>query len=95
MKVRLEITDEDGTRVNVEFTGAEWQKCLVSFIESFSGQRVQASGPSSASVANYNNSFQQTVSQPLPQVNSQPNQQSSQFFPGSLGHKHRPLCNNR
>jgi len=91
MKVRLEITDEDGTRVNVEFTGAEWQKCLVSFIESFSGKRVQASGPSSASVANYNNSFQQTVSQPLPQVNSQPYQQSSQFFPGSVVPQTQPV----
>lgn len=91
MKVRLEITDEDGTRVNVEFTGAEWQKCLVSFIESFSGKRVQASGPSSASVANYNNSFQQTVSQPLPQVNSQPYQQSPPFFPGSFVPQTQPV----
>ncbi|MFA0822559.1 MAG: hypothetical protein ACC612_06685 [Methanomethylovorans sp.] len=91
MKVRLEITDEDGTRVNVEFTGAEWQKCLVSFIESFSGKRVQASGPSSASVANYNNSFQQPVSQPLPQVNSQPYQQSPPFFPGSFVPQTQPV----
>lgn len=84
MKVRLEITDEDGTtHVNVEFTGDEWQKCLVSFIESFTGKRIQASGPSSASVANYSNSYQPTVSQPSPQFISQPYQQSSpQFFPG-------------
>jgi hypothetical protein len=93
MKVRLEIIDEDGTtRVNVEFTGAEWQKCLVSFIESFSGKGVQASGPSSASVANYNDSFQQTVSQTPPQVNSQPYQQSpSQFFPGSVVPQAQPV----
>lgn len=91
MKVRLEITDEDGTRVNVEFTGAEWQKCLVSFIESFSGQRVQASGPSSASVANYNNSFQQPFSQTSPQVNSQLYQQASQFFQGSVAPQAQPV----
>lgn len=84
MKVRLEITDEDGTtHVNVEFTGDEWQKCLVSFIESFTGKRIQASGPSSASVANYSNSNQPTVSQPSPQLISQPYlQPSPQFFPG-------------
>lgn len=89
MKVRLEITDEDGTtHVNVEFTGDEWQKCLVSFIESFTGKKVQASGSSSASVANSNansnTSCQQTVSQPSQQVFSQSNQQQSpQFFPMS------------
>ncbi|WP_321419113.1 hypothetical protein [uncultured Methanomethylovorans sp.] len=93
MKVRLEIIDEDGTtRVNVEFTGAEWQKCLVSFIESFSGKGVQASGPSSASVANYKDSFQQAVSQTPPQVNSQPYHQSpSQFFPGSVVQQVQPV----
>jgi hypothetical protein len=81
MKVRLEITDEDGTHVNVEFTGDEWQKCLVSFIESFTGKKVQASGPSSASVANYDtSSCQQTTSQSSPQVVSQPYQQSPQVF---------------
>lgn len=68
MKVRLEITDEDGTtHVNVEFTGDEWQKCLVSFIESFTGKRIQASGPSSASVSNYS-SCQQAVPQSSPQL---------------------------
>lgn len=81
MKVRLEITDEDGTHVNVEFTGDEWQKCLVSFIESFTGKKVQASGPSSASVASYDtSSCQQTTSQFSPQVVSQPYQQSPQVF---------------
>ncbi|WP_367344539.1 hypothetical protein [Methanomethylovorans sp.] len=82
MKVRLEIIDEDGTtHVNVEFTGDEWQKCLVSFIESFTGKEIQASGPSSASAANYNtSSCQPTVSQPPPQVVSHPYQQSSQVF---------------
>ena len=79
MKVRLEITDEDGTtHVNVEFTGNEWQKCLVSFIESFTGKKVQATGPSSASVASYDtsSSCQLTTSQSSPQVIPQPYQQS-------------------
>lgn len=92
MKVRLEITDEDGTtHVNVEFTGDEWQKCLVSFIESFTGKRIQASGPSSASVANYTNSYQQSVPQPSPQFISQPYQQSPQFFPGSVVPSAQPV----
>ena len=81
MKVRLEITDEDGTtHVNVEFTGDEWQKCLVSFIESFTGKSIQASGPSSASVTNHTVSCQQTASQPSPQVVAQSYQSPPQFF---------------
>jgi hypothetical protein len=75
MKVRLEITDDDGTtHVNVEFTGDEWQKCLVSFIESFTGKKIQACGPSSASGANSHNSniSQQPVSQPIQQTFSHP-----------------------
>ena len=81
MKVRLEITDEDGTtHVNVEFTGDEWQKCLVSFIESFTGKSIQASGPSSASVTNHTVSCQQTTSQPSPQVVAQSYQSPPQVF---------------
>jgi len=80
MKVRLEITGEDGTHVNVEFTGDEWQKCLVTFIDSFTGKKVQASGPSSASVTNYTGSYQQIPSQPSSQVVPQFYQSSPTFM---------------
>lgn len=54
MKVRLEITNDDGTISNVEFTGNNWKKRLISFINFVVEDKSKESEPVSASEANYN-----------------------------------------
>lgn len=51
MKVRLEITNDDGTTANVEFKGNGWQKRLIAFIGLFSEDRFQTNDTLTASDA--------------------------------------------